>query len=322
MNQENFSLAEGKKIKISVVIPVYLAENCLEELYNRLVKALPEFIDDFEVILINDGSPDNSWKIISKLAQKDIRFKGINLSRNFGQQRAITAGLDFATGDWIVVMDDDLQDQPEEIAKLYEKTKEGYDVVFAHRCQRQDDFLKVWYSKIFYKIFDRLTNNKTDKSVSNFGVYSRQVMDNFKKIREQARSLPIFVNWLGFNRAYVDVEHGQRFAGKTSFNFSKMVNFAIDTIVAESNKPLRFSIKLGFSISLLSFLAAIFLVVKFFIQNIPVQGWTSIMVALFFLSGLILANLGLLGIYLGKIFDEIKGRPLYVVKDLINMKKD
>jgi polyisoprenyl-phosphate glycosyltransferase len=320
MNQEEFLNSEKKNPEISVVIPVYLAKDCLEELYNRLIKELSGLVGDFEIILVNDGSPDDSWQVINELAKKDGRVKGVNLSRNFGQQRAITAGLDFVEGDWIVVMDDDLQDRPEEIKNLFNKAREGFDVVFANRCGRKDDIFKIWYSKFFYWTFDRLTNNKTNKSVSNFGIYSKKVMDNFKKMKEQARSLPIFINWLGFNRTHLDVEHGERFSGKTSYNFFKMLNFAVETIVAESNRPLKFSIKIGLIIAFLSFVFAIIFVFRFFVLKIPVQGWTSIMVSLFFFSGLILANLGLLGIYLGKIFDEIKGRPLYIVKDLLNIK--
>lgn len=307
--------------KLSVVVPVYYGDDCLDELYTRLSNALSKLTPDYEIILVNDGSPDNSWQSIEELAKKDDKIKGINLSRNFGQHYAITAGLDFVQGDWIVVMDCDLQDKPEEIEKLYNKAREGYDVVFANRIERQDSFLKKLYSKIFFKIFDYLTENKTNKSVANFGIYSKKVIHNFRKIREQTRSFSIFIKWLGFNRAYVDVEHGKRFAGKTSYNFSKMINYAIDTITAESNKPLRLSIKLGFFISALSFLFTIFLIFNYFVLKVTVEGWTSIMVALFFMSGLILANLGLIGIYLGKIFDETKKRPLYIIKDIVNIKK-
>lgn len=304
---------------ISVVIPVYKAEACLFELYSRLVRSLETLTHDFEIIMVEDCGGDGSWAIITELARKDSRVKGIQFSRNFGQHYAITAGVDRASGEWVVVMDCDLQDQPEEIPKLYAKALEGYDKVFARRYARKDSFLKKLSSKLFFMVFDYFTESDTDNTVANFGVYSKKVIDNFRKMREQSRSFPLFVKWLGFNVAYVNVEHAERYAGESSYTFSKMMNLAIDTIISLSNKPLKLAIKFGFLLACLSVLFGIYLISKYFFLGVPIMGWTSMMVSLFFIGGLLFANMGLLGLYIGKTYDEVKGRPLYVVSDMLNL---
>ncbi|MCK4978742.1 MAG: glycosyltransferase family 2 protein [Candidatus Delongbacteria bacterium] len=308
----------SNNIKISIISPAYKCSECIKELYSRLVLSLEKITDSFEIIFINDGSPDNDWGIIKEVASNDKRVKGINLSRNFGQHYAITAGLDHASGDWIVVMDCDLQDQPEEIEKMFNKAIEGYDVVVGRREDRKDSFLKKMSSKLFYKVYSYFTEIDTDSSIANFGVYSKKVISNYRKMKEQNRNFPFSVKWLGFASTHIDVKHSERYAGKTSYNFNKLLNFAIDSIVSQSNKPLRLSIKFGFILSFLSFTYGLFLIVKYFVTDIGVQGWTSTMVSLFFIAGLLLANMGLLGLYIGKIFDETKNRPLYIIKDLLN----
>lgn len=308
------SLQSGSP-RISIVTPVYKAEDCLHELYRRLVASLAPITDDFEIIMVEDGSGDRSWEIIAELAKKDSRVKGIRFSRNFGQHYAITAGLDYARGDWVVVMDCDLQDQPEEIKKLYDKAQEGYDVVFGRRYERKDKLLKRLGSRIFFKIFEYFTESSIDSTVANFGLYSRRVIENFRKIREHNRAFPMFILWLGFNTSHVNIEHAERFAGKTSYNFSKLLNLAIDSIVTQTNKPLRLSIKFGFLLSFLSFLLVFYYLFRYFAYGIPVPGWPSLMVTLLFIGGLLFANMGLLGLYIGKIFDETKNRPLYIIKE-------
>ena len=300
--------------QISVVSPVYGCKNSLYELYHRLRETLEKISPDFEIILVNDASPDGAWEFISELANKDKRVKGINLSRNFGQHFAITAGLDHCSGQWMVVMDCDLQDQPEEILKLYTKTHEGYDVVFGRRKVRQDKFVKRVFSKIFYKIFDYFTDNDSDSTVSNFGIYSSQVIQNYLEFREQNRLFPLLIKWQGFKISYIDVEHANRKSGDSSYNFSKLFNLAVDIIISQSNKPLRISIKFGFLMAFFSMVYLVYLVIRKYYLDIP-MGWTSIMVAIFFIGGLVLANLGLVGLYLGKIYNEIKNRPLYLIKD-------
>ena len=306
----------GKGIPhISIIIPVYHGEGSLHELHRRLTQSLGKITSGYEIIMVNDASPDRSWAVITELCERDNHVKGINFSRNFGQHYAITAGIDHSSGEWVVVMDCDLQDQPEEISKLYEKSRQGYDVVFARRYSRKDGFFKKAGSKLFYMIYDYFTETRYDSTIANFSISNRSVIENFKKMRERNRSYPLFIHWLGFNVGFVDVEHAERFSGKSSYTFSKLMNLAIDVVISFSNKPLKLSIKFGFIMSLLSVFYGLFLVIRFFVYDIPVQGWTSLMVAIFFLSGLILANMGILGLYIGKTFDESKNRPLYIIKD-------
>ncbi|NIM10827.1 MAG: glycosyltransferase [Candidatus Aminicenantes bacterium] len=305
------------KIDISVVIPVYKNERFIDELVSRLQVTLTTITNDFEIIFVNDGSPDNSWELIKGNAVNDPRVTGIRFARNFGQHTAITAGVDYCSGHWLVVMDGDLQDRPEEITKLYQKAREGYDVVFARRQVRKDKFFKKITSKLFYKILDRLVDGRTDPTVANFGIYSRKVVDYFKKMRERSRLFPLFIRWLGFKTAYVVVKHGERTSGKSAYNFSKKIKLALDTIISMSNKPLSLSIKLGFIIALISFLYGLILVIRYLGWGIPVLGWTSMMVSIYFLGGLLLSMAGILGLYIGKIFDEVKNRPLYVIDDIV-----
>lgn len=300
---------------ISIVTPVYGCCQSLDELYQRLRITLENLTTNFEIIMINDASPDNAWKVIQSLSKKDIRVKGINLSRNFGQHYAITAGLDYANGDWIIIMDCDLQDQPEEIIKLYNKAKEGYEIVFGRRYQRKDSLLKKFSSKIFYKLYDYLTESKIDNTVANFSIISSNVVKEIRNMKEHNRSYPLLVNWLGYNRMDIDIEHAKRVDGKSSYTLKKLIDLAIDSIVSQSNKPLRLSIKIGFIISFISLLFAFWLIIRFFLFSIPVTGWTSVMVSIYFIGGLLFANMGFLGLYIGKIFDETKNRPLYIVKE-------
>jgi len=301
--------------KISVVTPVYGCSKNLHDLHKRVVNALSAITDDFEIIMVNDASPDNAWDIITKLSQEDNRVKGINLSRNFGQHKAITAGLDYAKGDWIVVMDCDLQDQPEEIIKLYNKAQEGYDVVFGRRVERKDSFFKKLGSKLFYKVYDYFTESKIDNTIANFSIISKKVLLSLQSMREQNRMYPLFVNWIGFKRTEVDIEHAKRVEGESAYTFAKLIHLAIDGIVSQSNKPLKLSIKFGFLISFLSLLYGSWLVLRYFIFSIPVEGWTSVMVSIYFIGGLLFANMGILGLYIGKIFDETKDRPIYIVQE-------
>lgn len=300
-------------IDISVVIPVYKAEGCINELYKRLVTTLELITYDFEIILVEDCGGDKSWEIINALALKDCRVKGIQFSRNFGQHYAITAGLDYALGDWVVVMDCDLQDQPEEIIKLYHKAQEGYDIVVGRRACRKDTFFKKIGSRLFYKVFTYFTGSKIDNRIGNFGIYAKKVIKSIQLLREQNRSFGLFALWVGFRRIEVDIEHAKRLSGKSSYNLGRLIHLAMDSIIAHSNKLLRISIKLGLILSFLSFLYALVLVVKYIVWTTPIAGWPSLMVSIYFTGGLIIGSIGVVGLYIGKIFDELKGRPLYII---------
>lgn len=292
------------------------------ELYRRLVETLEEVVTDFEVILVNDGSPDRAWLRIRQLAEQDQRVKGIHLSRNFGQHHAITAGLDYADGDWVVVMDCDLQDQPEEIKRLYAKAQEGYEIVFARRRERQDHALKRWGSWCFYKVLDFFTENQSDHAVANFSISSRTVVQSFREMREQNRMYPLFLRWMGFHTATIDVEHAKRHAGKTAYNLRRMMALAIDSIVSQSNKPLRLSIQFGFLLAFGSLMYGLWLMYRYFFLDQPIAGWTSVMVSIYFIGGLLFANLGVVGLYVGKVFNEVKGRPLYVICERVGFDRE
>ncbi|GEM_PF-68492 len=300
---------------ISVVIPVYKAEGCLRELYQRLKAVLELISKDFEIVLVEDCGGDRSWEIIQALAQEDSRVKGIQFSRNFGQHYGITAGLDHCHGDWIVVMDCDLQDRPEEIPRLYARAQEGYDVVLARRRKRQDAIGKRLTSWLFYKTFNYLADVKYDAQVGNFRILSRNVIQNFCLMREQLRFFGGLVDWMGFPTASIEVEHNSRFEGKSTYTFAKLWKLAIDTILAYSDKPLRLSIKFGFAISCFAFIYGSYIFLWAVVHGSTVTGWSSLIVSIYFLSGVIISVLGIIGVYLGKTFDESKKRPLYVIRN-------
>lgn len=298
---------------LSIVIPVYKAETCLNELYRRLKIELEKISSKFEILFIEDCGGDNSWSIICELAKQDPRVKGFQFSRNFGQHYGITAGIDHCIGDWIVVMDCDLQDPPEEISKLYAKAQEGFDIVIARRTERSDTYFKKITSHCFYKIFSYLADLDFDGSFGNFRIFSKKVAANFRLLREELRYFASLVDWLGFRVAYVEVAHSERFEGKSSYTYRKLIKLALDTILASSDKPLKMTVKFGFFVTSLSFLVGLFFLFKALFFGIPVSGWASLIVSIYFLSGIIIATLGMIGVYLGKTFDQTKQRPLYII---------
>lgn len=300
---------------LSVVIPVYKAEKCLGELYSRLVVALESISADFELILVEDCGGDGSWRLISELARRDPRVRGIQFSRNFGQHYGITAGLDYCRGDWVVVMDCDLQDRPEEIPRLYAKALEGYEVVLARRGKRQDPKLKRLTSWLYYKIFSYLSDMKYDGETGNFRIVSRKVVESYRTMREQLRFFGGIVAWMGFPTASIDIEHNERFAGTSSYSFAKLWRLASETIIAYSDKPLRLSIRFGFLISSTAFMYGAYIIYRALAHGVPIVGWSSLIVSLYFIGGIIISILGIMGIYLGKTFDEAKRRPLYIVNE-------
>ncbi|MBI2293193.1 MAG: glycosyltransferase family 2 protein [Betaproteobacteria bacterium] len=298
---------------ISVVIPVYRAEACLEELYRRLRTVLEPISPDFEIVLVEDCGGDRSWQLIRELARRDSRIKGIQFSRNFGQHYGITAGLDHCDGDWVVVMDCDLQDRPEEIPRLYAKAQEGFDVVFARRGKRSDPPLKRVASWLFYRLFSWLADIDYDGRSGNFCVISRKVVANFRGMREQLRFFGALTNWMGFPTAYVDVQHAERYAGDSTYTFGKLWKLAAGAVVAYSDKPLRLSIRIGFILAACAVLYGIYILARALLYGSAVTGWASLIVSIYFIGGIIIGILGIIGIYLGKAFDETKKRPLYII---------
>ena len=304
---------------LSVVIPLYKCSTALPELIKRLETSLPDISDEYEIIFVNDNSPENDWEIVKEKATANTKIKGINLSRNFGQHYAITAGLDYTKGEWVVVMDGDLQDQPEEIQKLYEKTNEGFNIVLGQRQKRKDRFFKRMFSKFFYNVFSYLTNTKQDASVANFGIYNRKAIDAILSMKDNIRYFPTLIQWVGFRKTSISVKHDRRFNGESSYTLSSLFRLAFNNIIAFSDKPLRITIRIGFTISALSFLFGVVYLVRYILGDITVLGFTSLIISIWFLSGIIISILGLLGIYLGKVFDKVKNRPVYIIDQKLNL---
>jgi dolichol-phosphate mannosyltransferase len=303
--------------KISIVSPVYKADEFLEQLVERISLTVEKITSDYEIILIDDKSPDNSWNKINDLCLKNNKVIGIRLSRNFGQHYAITAGLDNANGEWVVVMDCDLQDIPEEILNLYEQTKHGFDIVLARRTDRKDKFSQKFLSYFFYKFLNYLTGIKHDEKVANFGIYHQKVIKSILLMRENVRYFPVMVQWVGFEVGYLDVKHASR-DGETSYVLKKRINIALDVILSYSDKPLRIFVKIGMLISFISLIISFYYLVQWTLGYTIVMGYTSLIISIWFLSGVILAALGIIGLYVGKTFQDVKKRPIYLIQEKIN----
>lgn len=301
-------------MKLSIVSPVYRAELVLDELVERIAKSVPSAFNSYEIILVDDFSPDKSWQKIVEISSKNSNVRGFKLSRNFGQHYAITAGLNQVSGDYVVVLDCDLQDQPEEIEKLFNASQKGFDIVLARRYERKDSLYKKTVSKLFYKTLSYLTGTKQDATVANFGIYSKQVIDEVVKLEEKIKYFPTMVKWVGFSTTYVNVEHASRSEGKSNYNLKKLLNLALDIILAYSDKPLRLIIKFGLSIAMISFLMVIYVLFEKITGKVSVSGYASLIISIWFLSGCLLTTLGVVGLYIGKIFEGVKNRPSYIIE--------
>lgn len=309
-------------MKISIIVPVYGCPGAVKPLSERLTATLSKIADDFEIILVNDACPKHSWEEIEKVCMVNPKVIGLELSRNFGQIHAITAGLDYCSGDWIVVMDCDLQDRPEGIVDLLKKAEEGYDVVFSKRKNRKDTALVKFLSRSFYKVYDYFTDGQYDNTICNFSISRRAVIEQYCKMREQNRAYTLFLKWLGYRQTAIEIEGDARFEGKSSYNLKRKLTMASQFITTQSNKPLKFSIWFGMVCALFAFVMLIVQMVKYFVSgNVP-TGWTSLIVSVYFLGGVILISLGVMGIYVGNIFNEVKHRPLYVVRTILNGKEE
>ena len=306
---------------LSVVSPVYRGEKMLSELVERIHKAISPLTDNYEIVLVNDCSPDNSWECISEICKVDKKVKGINLSRNFGQPYAITAGLTYAKGNYIAVIDCDLQNKPEDLPAMYQKALEGYDVVSARRVVREDTFMKRMSSAIFHRVYDFLSGFDTDKAVAEFGIYSRKIVDVYCSIPEYSRSFVELIHTLGFKKTTVDVLHDHRLEGKSSYNLYRLLKLSYNSIISNSNRPLHLAVALGLMMSILSFLMAIYNIFAKFLGLNEVEGYTSTIFSIWFVGGLLLLMMGVLGLYIGKIFDQVKGRPVFIVSDTLNIEQ-
>lgn len=299
-------------VTLSIISPVYRAENMVEKLVFEIEKEVSKLGITYEIILVDDRSPDNSWNKMLEIAKKNEKIKVFRLSKNFGQQPTILAGLSKAQGEWAVVMDCDLQDQPKEIIKLYHKAQEGFDIVMAKRTNRQDGFLKKQSSKIFSKIFNYFSDTKMNHEVANFGIYNKKVISEVLKMGDYIKSFPLFIYFVGFNKTTINVEHAERDSGKSNYTFSKLISLAFNAIISYSNKPLKIFVKFGMIISLISFFIGIYNIIMYLGGNITVSGYSSIIISIWLLSGILITVIGVVGIYIGKVFEQTKNRPPYI----------
>ena len=290
----------------------------MAELHHRLVQALEPITPAFELVLVEDGGGDGSWEEIATLAARDPRVKGVKLTRNFGQHYAITAGLDLACGEWVVVMDCDLQDRPEEIEKLYRKAQEGFDMVFARRVDRTDSRVKTLRSYLFARVLTWLMDSEFDEAVANFSISSKRAIQAFREYRERDRAFYVIMHDIGFACAYVDVDHGARFAGTTSYTWGKLISFAAQVVVSASTRPLLISIRFGAIVAGLSLVYTVYLIARYYLVDAGVAGWTSLAVLISFFFGLLFMQLGIIGLYVGRTFEESKRRPLYHIAEFRN----
>jgi len=309
---------DQKSIKpyISVVIPVYGCPDGLDELYKRLVKSIEPITTNFELILVNDASPDRSWEIIQKLALDDARVLGVNLSRNFGQHPAIFAGLKHSSGDWVVVMDCDLQDPPEEIQNLHAKALEGFEQVVAVRRNRQDSGLKKFFSKAFRRVLGYLSAVEINQGTTNFGIYSRKLITILNNHKEHNQSFGLFVSWIGFSRFELETEHSARVYGKSSYSFLALLQHGLSSIVGFSDKLLILIVKFGFLLSGLGFFWAAQIVISNIVSPEFQLGWSSLMVVILLSSGLTTISIGIVGLYVAQALSEAKNRPAFIVADI------
>jgi len=305
--------------KISVVSPVYCCANCLRDLCARLASVLSTIGGDYEIILVDDASPDDAWQVMRELCAADARVKAIALSRNFGQHYAIAAGLEHARGDWVVVMDCDLQDRPEEIGNLYAKAREGNDVVFAERETRQDSWFKRTSSRAFIALLNYLSGAHYDHRTANFGIFSRAVVDAIRSMGDQSRFFPVMVRWAGFGVASIPVQHEARADGRSAYTLRRLARLALDIILSYSDKPLRLVAALGILVSMIALGMTAFSLYRYLHGDVSVAGYTSVIASMWLLSGITLFCMGIIGLYVGRVFESVKFRPVFIVREGLNM---
>ena len=303
--------------KITIIIPAYNEEESLPFLYERLEKLINEIENyEFEILFVNDGSKDKTIDLIKEYREKDKRISYVDFSRNFGKETAMIAGLDYATGDAVIFMDADLQDPPELIPKMIKYWEEGYDDVYAQRKSRKGEtWLKKFTSKMYYKVLQSLTNVEIQKDTGDFRLLDRRCVQALKKMRESQRCSKSMFSWIGYNKKAIFYDRDPRIAGKTKWNYRKLVNLAIDGITSFTTSPLRISTYIAIPTFLALFVYFIYVIVKCIVQGVVIQAFQAIILLVLFFSGVQILLFGIVGEYLGRIFNETKNRPLYLIKE-------
>ena len=309
----------SEKVFISVVVPVYKSKDILPFFIESLSNTMIQISQNYEVIFVDDGCPEDSWNVLQNLSKESIKIKTVKLSRNFGQNNAINAGLSFATGELIVVMDCDLQDKPSEILNFYKKILEGYELVVGKVKDRKIGFFRKLESKIFYKCFNLLTGIKASSGVGNFGIYSRNVIESYLQLNEENKSFGACIIWIGFSRYELEIESDKRFSGKSSYTLTKKIKLAVSTIISFSDRFLIIIISVGVFITFISFLFLILKLFSLWFYSKPLSGWTSLILSIYFSLGIIISSIGVVGFYIGKIFSQVKKRPNFIVSKKNNL---
>ena len=312
----------GEREVCSVVIPVFNEEENLELLHRRLSKVLQHSCEDYEIILVDDGSRDNSLQVMSILRESDPRVKVISFSRNFGHQMAITAGVDYASGSAVIVMDADLQDPPEVVPQLIEKWREGHDTVYAIRKSRKDPILKRTIAFVFYRLFKRMSEIDIPVDAGDFRLMSRRVVDILRTMPERNRYLRGLASWVGFSQASISYARDERYRGERKYTLWQSARLAFDGITAFSHFPLRLVIHLGIVVSAAGFLYIATTIILALVYGRVVPGWTTLMAAVVFLGGVQLIVVGVVGAYIGRIYIEVQQRPLYLIKQKIGFSEE
>jgi len=309
------------KIQYSIIVPLYNEEEVIGESYKRIKAVMEETKEVYEVIFINDGSRDQTEHLAKEICSKDPNIKLINFSRNFGHQPAITAGMRESSGEAIIIIDADLQDPPSVMLKMIEKWKEGYDVVYGKRIKRSGEtFFKKMTAKMYYRLLTRITDVKIPVDVGDFRLIDRSVCNALNDLPERNRYVRGLVSWVGYKQTFVEFEREERFSGETKYPLRKMIKLAVDGITGFSNKPLKLASTLGYIVSCFGFVYLIVILIQKLFTDTTIQGWTSIIGLLLILNGVTLIMLGVLGEYVGRIYDEIKARPVYIIKEKIGFK--
>ena len=300
----------------SVVIPVYNEEANIGILYHRMSGVMAALSDAFELIFINDGSRDKTLLLVKELAQSDYRVRFIDLSRNFGHQIAVSAGLDACRGDRIIIIDADLQDPPELIAEMDARMNDGFQVVYARRRKRKGESVaKLWTARLFYRLLAKIASVEIPLDTGDFRIMDKKVVDVLRSMPEQNKFLRGQISWIGFRQTYVEYDRSERQGGKTGYTYAKMLRFALDGITSFSDAPLRLASWMGFVVSGVAFIALVYALYGKFISHDSEPGWASLIVSVLFLGGIQLISLGFIGEYLSRISSNVKQRPLYVVAE-------